>query len=239
MPPMSLWRPDKMRELTYTQFWELVRERQVESVSPACMPARQSLHSRQAMLFGTCHVCDWTCSDHKTQTKRAPGPGSCVCMLVAAAELTGATVLPSAAVLRRHGCLGQAQTQRRTACLLFPLSALESQAAAPSSSACAALSACAAVLYARLCCKLGPCCRTPAGAGQATTATKRTAAPSVQAAAQGARRLLRHSRLLLYQHSRLHCTAAGPVYIGQAVVEGAREKNCARWGALGESGAAL
>eukprot|EP00891_Asterochloris_glomerata_P002381 jgi/Astpho2/2381/Aster-05640 len=31
MPPMSLWRPDKMRDLTYTQFWELVRERQIDS----------------------------------------------------------------------------------------------------------------------------------------------------------------------------------------------------------------
>ena len=46
MPPMSLWRPDKMRDLTYTQFWELVRERQIESVSLVCMTARQRQPSR-------------------------------------------------------------------------------------------------------------------------------------------------------------------------------------------------
>ena len=59
MPPMSLWRPDKMRELTYTQFWELVRERQIQSVSLVCMTARQDMHSRQAVPLWTCHVCDW------------------------------------------------------------------------------------------------------------------------------------------------------------------------------------
>ena len=69
MPPMSLWRPDKMRDLTYTQFWELVRERQIDSVGLVCMTARQSQPTRQAMLFGPD-----MCVIGLAQTEGAPGP---------------------------------------------------------------------------------------------------------------------------------------------------------------------
>ena len=48
MPPMSLWRPDKMRNLTYTQFWELVRERQIESVSLVCMQPSAGLREKDS-----------------------------------------------------------------------------------------------------------------------------------------------------------------------------------------------
>ena len=174
---------------------------------------------------------------------------SCVCVgftprdrqrhiLGTAAELADTTMLPSAAfpaplwrILAGRNAVGGC------------VSAVPAVSQAANSrllqycSICAAVSASAAVLNARL--QAWPCCRAPAGAGQAPTAANSIAALSVQATAPGARRLLRHSRLLLYQHSPPLCTAAGPVYIGQAVAEGACEKDCARWGALGESGAAL
>jgi len=39
---MTAWRPDKLREMTYTQFWQLISERQIDKVSPSqgTKPAR-------------------------------------------------------------------------------------------------------------------------------------------------------------------------------------------------------
>ena len=32
MAVMTAWRPDKLREMTYTQFWQLISERQIDRV---------------------------------------------------------------------------------------------------------------------------------------------------------------------------------------------------------------
>ena len=47
-PVQTLWKPDKMKKLTYTQFWNLVREGKVEQVS---------LHAASKHIAGLlCHV---------------------------------------------------------------------------------------------------------------------------------------------------------------------------------------
>ena len=32
----TAWRPDKLREMTYTQFWQLISERQIDRVRARC-----------------------------------------------------------------------------------------------------------------------------------------------------------------------------------------------------------
>ena len=34
--PQTTWRPDLMKRLTYTQFWQLIKEGQIEKVRPCC-----------------------------------------------------------------------------------------------------------------------------------------------------------------------------------------------------------
>ena len=36
--PGTAWRPDKYRDMTYTQFWHLVQQKQIDKVCPGCPP---------------------------------------------------------------------------------------------------------------------------------------------------------------------------------------------------------
>ncbi len=35
--PQTAWRVDRMKNMTYTQFWQLVKERRVDKVSPQAL----------------------------------------------------------------------------------------------------------------------------------------------------------------------------------------------------------
>lgn len=63
--PQTAWRVDRMKNMTYTQFWQLVKERRVDKVRPfchaciivcCCMPT--CLHVRGSCLM--------TCNDSAT-----------------------------------------------------------------------------------------------------------------------------------------------------------------------------
>ncbi len=39
VPPQTAWRLDRMKNMTYTQFWQLVKERRVDQASAALAAA--------------------------------------------------------------------------------------------------------------------------------------------------------------------------------------------------------
>lgn len=116
MPPMSLWRPDKMRDLTYTQFWELVRERQIDSVSLCACSHLHDCRAKAAQQAGnalwTRHVCAWA---SLLGTARAT-----YWALLLSWQTPPCCLLLH--FLRRSGATRQAEMPWEAACLLFPLS---------------------------------------------------------------------------------------------------------------------
>lgn len=55
-------RPEKLREMTYTQFWNLVRERKVDTVSRACWSRGQARGWRRCSLSPAAglHLAAWS-----------------------------------------------------------------------------------------------------------------------------------------------------------------------------------
>ena len=57
----TAWRPDKLKEMTYTQFWHLVQQRQIDKVHRllACCMCNLPGSRRSAGTCSTCAHSDW------------------------------------------------------------------------------------------------------------------------------------------------------------------------------------
>ena len=54
----TAWRPDKLREMTYTQFWQLISERQVDRVRARTSCSRRIIGMSGQRLLGL-QACGW------------------------------------------------------------------------------------------------------------------------------------------------------------------------------------
>ena len=52
---VTAWRPDKLKDMTYTQFWQLISERQIDRVSQLAAGSvlRQAAHAETACVPGS------------------------------------------------------------------------------------------------------------------------------------------------------------------------------------------
>lgn len=82
--PQTMWRIDRLREMTYTQFWQLIQEQQIERVCSYQLRTQCSgcihctlWHDLQPYKTGMLAVCSWLLAPEGAACNLAFGEAAC------------------------------------------------------------------------------------------------------------------------------------------------------------------